>query len=290
MTNLSESQIQEILCANVELIESGLTFLKKVQYIPNVLGTRGFIDIYARDKNGKHVLIELKKSNASSREAIHEIYKYVEGVKSHFSAREDEIRVIVASTVWSELIVPFSRFYHESSIDTLGLQLEFINRFDIRVTKVEILDFSEGRMFAPWYEGFWYLNETSLKSGIKSIRQSCQKLELNDFIIVVVKVPSSFAKEEQDRVVFTLTQFLGSPPSQIPQVKPFQYLVFLAHRLQSKEFYLRQMEKYSKNLFVEIEELRANPDTQSIYDNFAGLLGFVECDHLTIENPAKFVE
>ncbi|WAJ70203.1 endonuclease NucS domain-containing protein [Catenovulum adriaticum] len=290
VTNLSESQIQEILCANVDLIESGLTFLKKEQYIPNDLGTRGFIDIYARDKNGKHVLIELKKSNASSREAIHEIYKYLEGVKSHFSAREDEIRVIVASTVWSELIVPFSRFYHESSIDTLGLQLEFINQSDVRATKVEILDFSEGRMFAPWYEGFWYLDKTSLKCGIDSIKKSCKKLELNDFIIVVVKVPSSFAKDEQDRVESALTTLFGSSPRQIPQVKLFQYLVFLAHQRKSKEFYLRQIEKYSKNLFVDTEELCANPDTQTIYDNFAGLLGLVECDYLTIENPAKFSE
>jgi RecB family endonuclease NucS len=76
---------------------------------PSDIGTRSFIDILARDDRERWVLIELKRSNAAAREAIHEIFKYTETVKKHLGARDDELRAIIVSTEWKELLIPFSR-------------------------------------------------------------------------------------------------------------------------------------------------------------------------------------
>src|SRR5450755_3128222 len=113
---MTESQLRDLIAKNITVIEPGLTLLNKEQYIPNSLGTKSFIDLYAKDAQGHHILIELKKSDASAREALHEIHKYVEGVKQHLGARDDEIRVIVASTEWRELLVPFSRFAADTKL------------------------------------------------------------------------------------------------------------------------------------------------------------------------------
>lgn len=126
--------------------ESGLKLVSKEQYIPNTLGTRSFIDLVARDRDGLLVLIELKRSSTASREAIHEILKYVEGVKGHLAIREDELRVIIASTDWSELLVPFSRFLKETTIQISGLKLAVTSE-SIESNPVEALAVEEGRSF-----------------------------------------------------------------------------------------------------------------------------------------------
>ena len=97
---MKEAELRDRIADHIEVLENGLVLLKKEKYIPNSLGTKGFIDLYAKDEKGNHVIIELKKSDASAREAIHEVFKYVEGVKSYLGARDHEIRVIVASTDW----------------------------------------------------------------------------------------------------------------------------------------------------------------------------------------------
>jgi len=76
-----EAELRDLLATQIHVLESGLVLVDKEKYIPNTLGTRSFIDLLARDTDNKWVLIEVKRSDAAAREAIHEIYKYVEGVK-----------------------------------------------------------------------------------------------------------------------------------------------------------------------------------------------------------------
>ncbi|MDE1493154.1 endonuclease NucS domain-containing protein [Xenorhabdus bovienii] len=95
---IKENELRDLVCEKISILGNDLIFLNKEQYIPNTLGTRGFIDIYAKDKDNNHVLIELKRSNQAVRQAMHEVIKYAEGVKSHFGANDDEIKLIIAST------------------------------------------------------------------------------------------------------------------------------------------------------------------------------------------------
>ena len=78
---MEEIALQNLIAQNICKLKPGLTLLNKEQYIPNKHGTKGFIDLYAKDEKGRHVLIEIKRSNAAAREANHEVNKYVEGVK-----------------------------------------------------------------------------------------------------------------------------------------------------------------------------------------------------------------
>ena len=156
---MTESELRDLLAKNVAILEPGLTLLSKEQYIPHSLGTKSFIDLYARDEWGHHVLIELKRSDASAREALHEIHKYVEGVKQHLGVKDDEIRIIVASTQWRELLVPFSRFAADTKLAVSGL-LPNVDEVSGTVTAspAPALKVSEGRFIAPWHDLNWYKN------------------------------------------------------------------------------------------------------------------------------------
>ena len=117
------SALRDLIASNIDVIGPGLRLIKKEAYIPNVLGTNGFIDLYAIDDQSRHVLIELRRSDSADREAIHELHKYVEGVKQHLAVRDEEIGMVVASTTWRELAVPFSRFVADSDWNVRGVEL-----------------------------------------------------------------------------------------------------------------------------------------------------------------------
>lgn len=81
--------MRDLLARDISKLKRGLTLLQKEQYIHNKHGTKDFIDLYAKDEDNCHVLIELKRSAAASRQALHEVSKYIEGTDA-----------IVAAPVW----------------------------------------------------------------------------------------------------------------------------------------------------------------------------------------------
>jgi hypothetical protein len=196
---VTEAEIRDYLASNIEILEPGLVLLDKEKYIPHELGTRGFIDLYARDVNGHHVLIELKRSNEASREALHEVYKYVEGVKQHLGVRDDEIRVIVASTEWRELLVPFSRFAADSRFAVLGLRIDLAEfpQKGMAAYPVSLLSINQGRFIAPWHDVNWYLDEASLEKGVESIEKSCQAKGIKNYVITILRFATPPGSEHQ---------------------------------------------------------------------------------------------
>ena len=87
-TYTKESILRDLIAQKIQKLKPDLTLLQKEQYIPNEYGTKSFIDLYATDEEKRHVLIELKRSDAAARQAIHEVNKYVESVKRHFGAKD----------------------------------------------------------------------------------------------------------------------------------------------------------------------------------------------------------
>src|SRR5699024_9736452 len=67
----SEREMQEALAREPELIEPGLTLLDRE--VPTDVGG---IDIYARDREGRLVIVELKRAKATQ-EAVHQLSRYV---------------------------------------------------------------------------------------------------------------------------------------------------------------------------------------------------------------------
>ena len=72
----TEADMQRVLRQQPELIESGLTI---IDYdLPTGVGS---VDLYARDRDGCLVVIELKRGKATH-EAVHQLARYVEQVKA----------------------------------------------------------------------------------------------------------------------------------------------------------------------------------------------------------------
>jgi hypothetical protein len=195
---VTEDELRDRLAVDIEVLELGLTLLEKEKYIPNELGTRGFIDLFARDRNGHFVLIELKRSNAAAREAIHEVLKYVEGVKTHLGAREHEIRVFIVSTAWKELLVPFSRFVTDSEISVRGINITIGPRRVIETTDVSPIATAKGRVIAPWHELNFYKSESDLLRGLCEYEESCKQKSIADYVLVVLDPPRGFNEASKD--------------------------------------------------------------------------------------------
>lgn len=72
---LEERDMRDVLVENPWLIEDGLRILEVEKPVGD-----GYVDIYALDASGRHVLVELKRVTAT-REAVLQLYKYVETYK-----------------------------------------------------------------------------------------------------------------------------------------------------------------------------------------------------------------
>jgi hypothetical protein len=150
---MSEALIRDLLASNISVLEPGLQLLAVEKYIPGKLGTKSFLDLLAKDRSGHWVIIEIKKTNAAAREAVHEVFKYAEAVQRYLGARSDEIRVIVASVEWKELLIPFSRLKAETNIAVDGYRIEVnLAGRSITSTRVVPILMNQGRYLAPWHQ------------------------------------------------------------------------------------------------------------------------------------------
>ncbi|WP_433494885.1 endonuclease NucS domain-containing protein [Micromonospora sp. CA-248089] len=120
---MSENAIRDELAMRLDLIEPGLVLLAKEYKLPNKAGSAGRIDILARDETGCLVVIELKRSNAAARQALHELAKYVELLQREKGIGSADVRVLIVSTEWRELLAPFSQAAREWSANLRGYQL-----------------------------------------------------------------------------------------------------------------------------------------------------------------------
>lgn len=75
---LEERDMRDILAENPWIIEEDL----RVLGVEKPIG-EGYVDIYALDKSGRHVLVELKRITAT-REAALQLYRYVEVYKKEY--------------------------------------------------------------------------------------------------------------------------------------------------------------------------------------------------------------
>lgn len=119
----NEAAIRDELAQRLELIEPGLTLVETNFPLRNAHGTRGFIDVLARDATAMLVVIEIKRSDSTAREAIHEVLKYVELLRRERGVASDKLRAIIVSTTWRELLVPFSVASRVSPVPLSGFQL-----------------------------------------------------------------------------------------------------------------------------------------------------------------------
>jgi hypothetical protein len=119
-----EADVRDSLASRLDLIEDELELVDTEVSLPNAVGTRGYVDILARDRFGNIVVIEVKRSDQTAREALQEILKYAELLRREHGHPEHRLRLAIASTSWHELTAPFSALERFCPYPLLGIEIQ----------------------------------------------------------------------------------------------------------------------------------------------------------------------
>lgn len=295
---MKESVMRDLIAQNIHKLKAGLKLLQKEQYIPNRYGTKSFIDLYAKDEKGRHVLIELKRSAVASRQAIHEVTKYVEGVKQFFGAKDYEVHVIIASTDWSELLLPFSRFCSDSSFSVEGIKINLsVLNTDFKAESVTPLTITQGRFIAPWHHVYWYTDKTALQRGIDGIEKAYQEKGISDYIIVKLYKPDNSTPEERRYAIRkAVASLLNVDEMELPNglnssIPTYEYIAYTALQMVPKDKCLKII-SHDPNVFSEVQELLPDMEETEVlcylHQNIELVQPSPHCDYYEIGYPAKF--
>ncbi|MGA9047226.1 endonuclease NucS domain-containing protein [Sulfuricurvum sp.] len=293
-----EASIRDYLVTTLDVLEKGLEYVEKEKYLPNDVGTRGFVDILAKDKDGRWVLIELKRSEAASREALHEVLKYIEAFKKDRSVREHEIRVMVVSTEWRELIVPFSSFVTRTTCNVEGIKLSVDGSYrPIHASSVDPLPAHSGRIFAPWHELALYTDEDSAKKGLESYEHACKEKGILDFVIVDMAPHPSHRDRELNAMVAayeSMGMYDQADRERIAKQLPtFDSLLYFVPLLQTEAFCQAVVRKHAEQddlaEFLEyISDMDAKEKLCELHEKVYEVGPDIHRDHFEIAYPAKF--
>ena len=187
----TEDEIRDHLADNLDLIEPGLVLIKKEQILKNDKGAKGFLDIFCRTADDKYLIIEVKISNESARDAIQELYKYNVLLRQNILMKDTEIRMMVASTKWHELLVPFSEFVRTSPYDCIGIRLELgQNGLTTSTSRIELAPKDKPRRISRRHFIWEYNSETKAKDAKDVIAKYMQDAGLQDFVLIIMAISS----------------------------------------------------------------------------------------------------
>lgn len=282
---MNENAIRDLLAKDLSVLEVGLELVEIEQFIPPELGTRCFLDILAKDRSGHWVIIEVKKTKAASREAAHEVFKYVEAVQRHFGARNNEIRAIVASVEWGEMLVPFSKLISETTIFVEGVQLVLDDsEILLKVNTIEPLVLTQGRYLAPWHELNVYHSKANLEMGIESYYKCCNEKGIIDYVLVVLKAADDF----HDRACMALEAYGKGLSNDLPRS---EYILYFAPQILTKEKCLSIIAR-DPNLYEEVISVTSDVDEKAelciLHTNVYDVEPCPSRDFLEIGYDAKF--
>ncbi len=183
VTEPRETVIRDHLARRLDLVERGLRLVAVEYPLPNAAGTRGRIDILARDIHDSWVVIELKRSDKTARDAIHEIAKYNELLRREKGLRPDRIRSIIVATTWSELLVPVSNFARDSSHDVRGYQLTVgPDGVPTGAERVELLAAATAPRTTPVHFIFHFFTEADRETGWQQIVDRAAEVGAGDLL------------------------------------------------------------------------------------------------------------
>ncbi|MCV2882164.1 endonuclease NucS domain-containing protein [Actibacterium sp. XHP0104] len=186
-----EADIRDYLAQNLDILEPGLTLIKKEKYLPNDEGSSGFVDIFCKDSANRLLIVEIKKSDAASRQAIHELSKYVALLKKNKLLRDSEIRLAVVSTQWHELSVPFSEFLRTSPYDCVGYSIEVRESGEITaISEIERTSQALVRRISPRQHIWEMVGADEPRNRIPALASALKNAGLEDFVLLDVSLRS----------------------------------------------------------------------------------------------------
>lgn len=187
MTDRSEAAIRDELAQNLALIEPGLSLVGVEFHLKNAHGARGFVDILARDSLGNLVIIELKRSESTSRQAIHELFKYTMLVRAGHGISVGKLRCLLLSTSWSELLVPFSEFVRnvEFAAEAKRLVLDDAGRVNA-VLPVPLVADPTAAGLLPWHNIYLYGDAVARSAGAMELADGMRRAGISDYVLALL--------------------------------------------------------------------------------------------------------
>ena len=182
---IKEAVIRDALAENLSILEHGLILFETESPLMSRNGAGGRIDILARDEYGNYVIVEIKKSDHSAREALHEIFKYTSILKHELGIKPSRLRVILVSTDWHELHLPFSTYVKNSICHTTGYKLNI--DADGRIASAERIKpivLSEPLQFSKTQLIYLYEGSEVRDAQIISISRAWTSLGVSDHVLV----------------------------------------------------------------------------------------------------------
>ncbi|WP_128414703.1 endonuclease NucS domain-containing protein [Flavobacterium sp. Root901] len=298
--NNYEALIRDSLAENLGILNPQYELIGKEHYIAKGATTKSFIDILAKDRENNYIIIEIKRSNQAERQAIHEIYKYVEAVKEKYKANAGEIKAVIASTSWEELLVPFSAFFNESGITVEGYHLEVDGEYKvISAKRVVPCKTSKGRLLSPVHKCNLYNDEKKLKKGLKNHHQNYRLKGFEDYVLFVMAAPQTNESDYKKRLAEMSAAMIGSEPDYehfATMILP-KFMIYSAfHRLPTKNYWeilktdpeiYKQTEDYLK--FFKIKDQEAVDEVLE-NDILGTLKPYFYSDECESGSPAKLVK
>lgn len=238
--NQIENTIRDWLGNHLDFIAPGLRLIQKEYYLPDEVGARGFVDLLCEDKYQNFVVIEIKRSDSSARQTISEVLKYHALIKHNFGARESEIRTIIISTHWNELIRPFSETVQRTTLDLTGYEIT-LNSDSLPSTIIKVNPLEPelmARGFAYWYGLFMFETDVQRNSFSKDFEPYLLENGFQDFVLVKM-----LGDLEDKRVIYPYGVIVAF------QQQPLSVLSEMIRKLDEEEYtYLDKQEEFENEV------------------------------------------
>ncbi len=180
--NKVEERIQKHLAANLGLLESHLKLIDE-KYRITYGKNWGEIDILARDRANVFVIIEIKRSRQTAREAMQEAHKYAELLHRVHGVGPEDVRIIIAATEWSDLILAFSNMVRTVPYHVTGYELKLENEVPRAAVKVNPLPAARPIGLAMEHGIYLFSDAASRDNALTIIQSDVHHRGLDDCVI-----------------------------------------------------------------------------------------------------------
>lgn len=189
--NIKESEIRACVAKNLHLIDPELILIKEEYSLIFTDGRKAFIDILAKDKYGCLTVIEIKKSDKSSRTTIQQMYKYAAFLKEKYRTEAAKIRCFVISTTWHELNAPFAEFKQTADYETKGFELSYSPDLPPVFHEVDPEFITGNSQPLDNFFLFTFEGESERNHSLKSLTGLLKKIPSLNHVIFSLKTPDS---------------------------------------------------------------------------------------------------
>ena len=270
---VNEASIRDHLAANLHLIEAGLSLVDKEYYLKNDHGAAGFLDIFAHSSDKRLVIIEIKRTDSAAREAIQELYKYAALLRDHSLIQETELRLILLSVEWHELLLPYSEFLRTSPyVISAGKIVLDAQGLPISIEPVEAIPTPTERRIGIRHFLWRFPDRSTAGRAVPLLANFMREAGLKDFVLI--ESASNDSRISDKGFVYFAQQ----------ELRFDEYMLLIERNLSAEQ--LEEFRENLKNLPEEQDRVAEASDAVWAHRNGAPYVE-VGADHMEISNPEK---